>query len=149
MRRWGWPVAVLLWLAGLTPALGAQSEVGRYQLSAMLGYQDYDGSSALESSAVGTVDATYYLTPNLAVGFFGQMARPKTDPGFFPLVRLNFGDESEIHQPAEHVTSYAVGMQARLSKPLGQITPHVLGAVGITRSRSIPSRIGATSREAA
>lgn len=130
MRRWAWPVAAFLWIAGGSPALGTQAEVGRYQFSVTLGLQDFDGSSALKSAAVGGVDAAYSLTPNVAVGFFGQMSRPQTDPDFFPLVRLTFGDETEFHQPAEHVTSYAVGVQARLSRPLGRITPHVLGGLG-------------------
>ncbi|KPK81019.1 MAG: hypothetical protein AMS25_08090 [Gemmatimonas sp. SM23_52] len=121
--------ACLLVLIGATEA-SAQTEVGRYRISANLGIQTFAESSALETSAVGAVDVSYYLTSSVALGLFAQVARPKTDPTFFPLVRLDFGTETEFHQPAQRMTSYVVGLQGQLSRAVGQIEPHVIAGIG-------------------
>lgn len=129
MKRTHWPLLLCGLLVAGAQDLAGQVEVGRYQFTVMIGMQDYDGSSALESSLVGAIDASYYVAPNLAVGFFGQVSRPKTDEQFFPLVRLNFGDETELHQPAQIVTNYVFGLQARLSKSFSRLTPHAVGGI--------------------
>lgn len=128
-----WPYGAWgAWLCVLASVgdAAAQVEVGRYQFSASVGVQGWAGSSALESGVVGAFDASYYVTPNIALGFFGQAARPKTDPTFFPLVRLTFGSETELHQPAQRVTNYVFGAQARLSYSRGRVAPHALGGLG-------------------
>ncbi len=58
------------------------------------------------------------------------MARPETDPSFYPLVSLDFGETTEIHQPAQRVTSYVIGVQGQLSKAFRQLEPHVVGGIG-------------------
>lgn len=130
MRRQLWPCAAILFLLAGVHEVDAQVEAGRYQFSAMIGYQDYAGSSALKGSVLGALDASYYITESIALGFFAQASRPKTDPTFFPLVRLSFGIETEEHQPSEHVTSYVAGVQGRFSKAVGQVTPHLVGGIG-------------------
>jgi hypothetical protein len=129
MRRIVLPFALV---CALVPAaLDAQVEVGRYQVSALLGLQDFAASSALERAPVAGVEASYYLRPNLSLGLYGQVGRPRTDPLFFPLVRLNFGTVTEYHAPAQRVTAYALGVQARVSMPLDFAEPYaVLGAGG-------------------
>jgi outer membrane protein W len=121
--------ACLLLLTGAGEA-SAQAETGRFRLSAAVGAQTFAESSALKTSFVGALDANYYITPSLAVGLFGQVARPETDPSFYPLVRLDFGEETEFHQPAQRVTSYVVGLQGQVAKAFGRLEPYVVGGVG-------------------
>jgi hypothetical protein len=128
MRRLVLPFALGCALA--PAALQAQVEVGRYQVSALVGMQEYAASSALERAPVAGVEASYYLSPHLSLGLYGQVARPRTDPLFFPLVRLNFGAVTEYHAPAQRVTAYALGAQARMSLPLERVEPYATVGAG-------------------
>lgn len=130
MQKLVLPLGACLFVLVGAAEVSAQTEVGRYRLSANFGVQTFAESSALESSVVGALDASYYVTSSLALGLYGQVARPKTDPTFFPMVRLDFGTETEFHQPAQRMTSYVVGLQAQFSQVVGQIEPHVVGGIG-------------------
>jgi len=121
--------ACLLLLA-LSAEANAQIEAGRFRLSAGVGAQDFAESSALKTTFVGALDANYYFTRNLAVGLFGQVSRPETDPDFYPLVRMDFGEETSLYQPAQKVTHYVVGLQAQLSIELSRLAPYAVGGVG-------------------
>jgi outer membrane protein W len=121
--------ACLLLLAFAVEA-NAQIEAGRFRLSAGVGAQDFAESSALKTAFVGALDANYFFTRNIAVGLFGQVSRPETDPSFYPLVRLDFGEETELHQPAQRVTSYVVGLQGELGLEFSRFAPYAVGGVG-------------------
>lgn len=124
------PFGACLLLLALSAEANAQIEAGRFRLSAGVGAQDFAESSALKTSFVGALDANYFITRNIAVGLFGQVARPETDPSFYPLVRLDFGEETELYQPAQRVTSYVVGVQGQLGLELSRIAPYAIGGVG-------------------
>lgn len=121
--------ACLLLLAFPAEA-NAQIEPGRFRLSAGVGVQDFAESSALKTTFIGALDANYYFTRNIAIGLFGQVGRPETDAVFYPLVRLDFGEETELYQPAQKVTNYVVGLQGQLALEVSRLSPYAVGGVG-------------------
>lgn len=104
-----------VWLAcaSLAWATAAPAQVaGRYQVSAMGAWTQWDESSGLEDAVAGGIDARYFLTGNLGAGFYFQASRPNTDGTFFPLVRLDFGDTVLVYTVAQQVGSFDLGVQA-------------------------------------
>ncbi|MGD8700014.1 MAG: outer membrane beta-barrel protein [Gemmatimonadales bacterium] len=124
------PFGACLLLLALSAEANAQIEAGRFRLSAGVGAQDFAESSALKTTFIGALDANYYITRNIAVGLFGQVGRPETDPSFYPLIRFDFGEETELYQPAQRVTNYVVGVQGQLGLELSRLAPYAVGGVG-------------------
>jgi opacity protein-like surface antigen len=124
---------------------GAGSGRRPFTVTPFVGWQAFDGSSALRGSPSFAIDLTYRLVKNLGISIIGSAVRPKTDSSFFPLVRLG-GDSSRYYRVSQRVTEYTVGLAAVGMLPLPRFTPYVLAGVGQYLFTMNPQATGGTTR---
>jgi hypothetical protein len=134
-NRFGGLLGVLLLLAG-AQTLHAQLTPREFMMSARADYQTYAESSALRSAPAVAIEATYYLTSNLGLGFQAAAARPWTNGSYFPLSRLTYwtvgsaNDTTVLYVLNQQLTAVDFGFQAEYRHALDRIEPFVQIGLG-------------------
>lgn len=125
---------------------GGQVVPGQFQVVPSAGWVSHDESSALEAAPYLGVDASYFITRNLAVGVQFYAARPQTDGTFFPLALMDFGDTTFVYSVSQRVTTVGGGVQAQYHIPFNRFEAFVLGGGGIYQIYMDPRRTQDISR---
>lgn len=117
MRRLKIPALVAV--AVVAGAATAQAQVaGQYQVTVKAGPASFDESSAIKDTWGGGLDARYFVTDNVGLGFYFSTSRPDTDGTFFPTVRLEFADTALIHQVSMEIGTYEFGVAGTFRLPV-------------------------------
>lgn len=117
---------------GVTGGLGAQVVPHQFQIGPRAGTISYDAASGIKSGTLMGVDAAYFITRNLGIGFVLDLSRPETDGSFFP-AELTFGDTTFVYEVTQPLTIINVQLQGVLAFPMGRLAPFLTGGVGTYR----------------
>lgn len=118
-------------LLGLPAAnAGAQSPERGFTVAPHAGYLVFDKASGFDNDAAAGVDVAYHLNPNIRVGFFGDLSRPKTNGKYFPRARHEFADTTFTYRVSQQVTLANVGVAGWLTVPVGRMEASLMAGVG-------------------
>ena len=109
-----------------TPAAG--QELRQFQIGPRIGFINYDSESGLDDAAMLGLDAMFSFTRNIGIGFRLDVARPETDPKFFP-AEMTFGDTTLIFAVTQPVTVLQYGAKVELTTG-GSLALFAIGGVG-------------------
>jgi opacity protein-like surface antigen len=112
-------------LAG--PAV-AQTTGGQFHVGPRIGYIKYANKTGIKDAALFGLDALYYVSPNLGVGFALDVARPNTDGNFFP-AEMSFGDTTFIYAVSQPLTILQFALQAEATTG-GRLAPFLGASIG-------------------
>ena len=108
----------------------AQVQRHRFQVGPRLAWLNFAEKSGMKSSGLVGVDALYYLTGNLGIGFSIDFSRPQTDGAYHP-VEFSFGDTTLIYQASYPVTVFQYQLLGIYSLGGGgRFSPYVIGGLG-------------------
>jgi hypothetical protein len=117
-------------------ALDAQMTPGEFLMSARGDWQTYANSAALDAAPAVAVEATYFLTPQIGVGFQVAAARPWTRGEYFPLGRHTYWSQASANDTTilyvlnQQLTALDFGVQAEYRMAFDRLEPFVQAGVG-------------------
>lgn len=123
-----------------------QAVAKQFQVVPAAGWTTHDNASALDAAPFLGVDASYFLTRNLAFGLQFYAARPVTKGEDLPLALMDFGDTTFIYAVSQHVTTVGAGVQLQYHIPFNQIEAFALGGAGVYQIYLDPRRTQDVSR---
>jgi opacity protein-like surface antigen len=130
MKRFGATIVSLAFLVVGAASADAQVQ-NEFQVAAFGGYQSYASGSALKAGPTLGGSASYFLTPNIGIGVWTDLAFTEVDGTMFPIAAFSFRDSTTfnvINQPTE-IWNY--GGHVTLQLPLGGgLSPFGLLGVG-------------------
>ncbi len=115
-------------------------EVGRFQVTPVIGVMRFDRTSALSTPATAFsthmwpyagLTALYRIRGGVRVGLYLEGTRAETSPYYYPLVMLRTGNTYELDSLTQRVVVMSYGLAATVDLPFGaKLLPYLRGGVG-------------------
>jgi hypothetical protein len=128
MRRSILGLAGALALASVATA-EAQVVPHRFQIGPRLAWLNYASQSGLKKSGLVGLDATYFLSPRLGLGFSVDFTRPQTDGRYHP-EEFTFGDTTLIFQATYPISIVQYQLMGMATLGSGSFSPYLTAGLG-------------------